>query len=231
MEKENNQVSSTAITEQKETSFANGLNFYKLFWIFYIGCFAGVLVETIWCRVTNGFFESRTALVLGPFNPVYGLGAVLITVCFVRFSHKKNITIFLGCAVAGAVFEYFCSLFQELAFGTVSWSYDADSLGILKRTSLVYAVFWGILGIVWVRAIYPNLSKWIEKIPNKVGKPLTWILMAMISFDILYSSAAVYRQEERRHHIPANNVIRQHFDANYPDERLKKIYPHMTPVG
>ena len=56
----------------KEKSFANGFNFYKLFWIFYIGCLAGVIVETIWCIVTNGYFEYRTALILEPLNPVYG---------------------------------------------------------------------------------------------------------------------------------------------------------------
>ena len=30
---------------KQEKSFASGLNFYKLFWIFYIGCFAGVVIE------------------------------------------------------------------------------------------------------------------------------------------------------------------------------------------
>ena len=52
--------------DTQNTSFAKGLNFYKLFWIFYIGCFAGVVVECVWCIFKNGFFEYRTALILEP---------------------------------------------------------------------------------------------------------------------------------------------------------------------
>ena len=32
-----------------ETIFADGLNFCKLFWIFVIGCFLVVVIETLWC--------------------------------------------------------------------------------------------------------------------------------------------------------------------------------------
>jgi uncharacterized membrane protein len=217
----------TSITEIKK-SFAKGLNFYKLFWIFYIGCFSGVVVETVWCILTNGYFESRTALILSPLNPVYGFGAVLISVIFIRMIDKKNIYIFLGCMFVGGLFEYLCSLFQEIFFGSVSWSYQADSLGIFQRTSLVYCIFWGFLGIVWVRVIYPLLSKSIETIPNRIGKPLTYVLLVAVILDCIFSSAAVLRQEERKHGIAARNAIERYYDSNYGDDVLKKIYPHMT---
>lgn len=211
-------------------SFASGLNFYKLFWIFYIGCFVGVLVETIWCIVTNGYFESRTALILEPLNPVYGLGAVLISVCFVRMTGWKNIFIYIGSFIVGGVFEWFCSFFQELVFGTVSWYYGKDTLGILERTSLVYCIFWGFLGILWVRVAYPYMSNLIEKIPNKIGKPLTWILIIIVIFDIIFTSGAVLRQKARRENVPPKNQIERFYDEKFNDEVLKKFYPNMTVV-
>ena len=70
----------------------------------------------------------------------------------------KNIFIYIGSFLVGGVFEWFCSFFQELIFGTVSWSYGKDSLGIFERTSLIYCFFWGFLGVLWVRVIYPYLS-------------------------------------------------------------------------
>jgi len=214
----------------KDRSFAEGFNFFKLFWIFFIGCFAGVVIETIWCMVKNGVFESRTALVITPLNPVYGFGALLISICFARFGSNKNSTIFLGCMVAGGIFEYMCSLFQEMVFGTVSWSYAADSLGIFGRTSLIYCFFWGILGVMWVRGIYPYLSNVIQKIPNDIGKFLTYFILLIIVIDIIFTSLALFRQLQRREGIPATNVIQKFYDKNLDDSALKKIYPHMTPV-
>lgn len=225
----NTNVTSNDMT-QKEISFAKGFNFYKLFWIFYIGCFSGVIVETIWCRITNGFFESRTALILEPLNPVYGIGAVLISLLFIKFEKKNNLFIFIGCMIAGGTFEWLCSFFQELVFGTVSWQYYSDTFGIFGRTSIVYSIFWGVLGIAWIRFIYPFISSKIESIPNKIGKNLSLVLCIIVSIDVIFTSGAVLRQQERRENIPANNIIRKFYDENYNDEKLKLIYPHMTPV-
>ena len=225
-----NKIQITNDTTKAEKSFAHGLNFYKLFWIFYIGCFAGVVIETIWCITTNGYFQSRTALILEPLNPVYGLGAVLISVCFVKMSGWKNIYIYIGSFIVGGIFEWCCSFFQEMAFGTVSWYYGKDTLGILERTSLVYCVFWGFLGIVWVRVVYPFMSNLIEKIPNKIGKILTWILIIIVTFDMLFSSGAVLRQKYRREGIEPRNSIEVFYDTYFNDNVLKKIYPNMTVV-
>ena len=62
--------------EKAARHFARGMNFYKLFWVFFIGCFLGVVVETLWCLATRFHYESRVGLVYGPFNLVYGFGAL-----------------------------------------------------------------------------------------------------------------------------------------------------------
>ena len=60
--------------ERQEAHFAQGMTFYKLFWVFFIGCFAGVVLETIYCLIQRGHYESRVGLIYGPFNLVYGIG-------------------------------------------------------------------------------------------------------------------------------------------------------------
>ena len=219
------------IDNNHNTLFANGYNYYKFFWIFVIGCVAGVLIETFWCFLITHHIESRTALVIGPFNPIYGFGAILMTLVYIFFKNKNNLVIFISTMLFCGLFETLCSIVQELVFGTISWYYDLDSLGILgKRTSIIYCIFWGILGIAWIKYIYPLLEKYIEKIQNKIGKILTFILTVFLIFDILLSSAAVYRQKERRNNIPANNIIREYLDNKYNNDVLKKIYPNMTIV-
>src|SRR5574344_779461 len=48
---------------KKSNSFAGGLNFYKLFCVFFIGCFIGVVVEVIFCFAVEQKFESRQGLI------------------------------------------------------------------------------------------------------------------------------------------------------------------------
>lgn len=212
----------------KEKKFK--LSLFKLFWVFYIGCFFGVIIETIWCFIRYNKIESRTALILMPLNPIYGFGALLMTICFLKLNKSKNYIVFLGCMVLGGAFEYLCSLFQEMVFGTVSWSYSKDLLGIFKRTSAIYCVFWGILGILWIRVIYPYLSKCICKIYNKKCIILTYFLTILLITDTIFTSLALIRQMQRRNNIPAIDELQIFYDINYNDETLKKIYPNMRPV-
>lgn len=209
-----------------EAPFAAGLNFYKLFWIFFIGCFVGVVVETLWCLATRHRLESRAGVIYGPFNPVYGFGAVLLTLCLHRLRKKRDLWIFLGSMVLGGAFEYVCSLVQELAFGTVSWEYSHTKFNIGGRTNLLYSFFWGVLGLVWVKDLYPFLSRMIEKIPKKPGKILTWALCVFMVFDMSISALASARQADRRKGIPADNIVTRLLDEHYPDEFMQKIYPN-----
>ena len=206
--------------------FAQGLNFYKLFWIFFIGCFIGVVLETLWCLVTRHHYESRAGVIYGPFNPVYGFGAVLLTLCLHQLRKKRDMWIFFGSLLLGGAFEYICSLFQELAFGTVSWEYSHTKFNLGGRTNLLYSFFWGVLGLLWVKDIYPFLSKTIEKIPIKFGKALTWVLCVFMVFNMGISALASARQADRRKGIPADNVVTQFLDRHYPDEFMQKIYPN-----
>lgn len=209
-------------------SFASGMNFYKLFWVFFIGCFLGVVLETIWCFLTRGHFESRTGLIYGPFNLVYGFGALLMTISLVWMSGKRDLYIFVVGSIIGAAFEYFCSYIQQALFGTVSWDYSQFPLNFHGRINLLYSFFWGLLALLWVKDLYPIMSSWIERIPNAWGKSVTWVLLVFMVLNVIVSAAAVGRMTQRRNGVPAINRIEAFLDAHYPDERLQKIYPNMV---
>lgn len=206
------------------------LTYYTLFWVFFIGCIMGVLLETVWCLLTSHRLENRVGLVYGPFNPVYGFGAVLMTVALKWLSEKRDLWIFLGSMVIGGGFEYLCSLVMELSFGTVSWEYSGTPLNLDGRTNIMYSFYWGLLGLIWVKELFPRLNALIEKIPKKLGVILTVVLTAFMVFDMLISAMALERQSQRRAGIPASNAVSQFLDENYPDEFLKKIYPNMLVV-
>ena len=209
--------------------FAHGLNFYKLFWMFFICCFLGVVIETVFCLVTTGRLMQRTGLVWGPFNLIYGIGAVLLTICLRPLIGKSDRWIFIGGAVLGGAFEYLCSWLQEKILGTVSWDYSEYRFNLNGRINLLYCLFWGVLALVWIKEIYPRLNGWIERhVPRIYGVTLSWILVVFMLLNTAVSGMAVFRQAQRYDGIPATSGWQQLMDEKYPDEKLAKIYPSMV---
>ncbi|MDD2361351.1 MAG: putative ABC transporter permease [Oscillospiraceae bacterium] len=206
------------------------LNYSKLFWIFLIGCFIGVVFETLYCIIMRGRYESRVGVIYGPFNPVYGVGAALLTICLRRLRNKRDLWIFLGSAVIGGAFEYLCSFCQELAFGTVSWEYSHTQYNFNGRTNIMYSFIWGLLGLIWVKEIYPRLSSLIDRIPKYINKILTVVLSIFMLINMLISAMALERQSRRRIGVSPTNSIEKFLDEHYPDDLLNEIYPNMMVV-
>lgn len=213
--------------ERQKHHFAQGLSFYKLFWVFFIGCFMGVVVETLWCLFTNHYYESRVGLVYGPFNLVYGFGTLALALGLHWARKKPDFVIMIGGAIIGSVVEYICSWVQQTLFGTVSWDYSEMLFNINGRINLLYTLFWGILAVLWVKALYPLMTLWILKIPNSVGRGLSWALILFMVFNTLVSALAVERWTERRENRPESNAVEVFMDQHYPDERMEKIYANM----
>ena len=214
--------------EKAKGHFAAGFGFYKLFWIFFIGCFLGVVIETVWCLATRHHYESRTGLIYGPFNLVYGFGALALTVSLYWLRKRSEIWVLLGSAAVGSAIEYLCSYVQERLFGSVSWDYSAMPFNLHGRINLLYSLFWGILGMVWIRELYPRMCRWILKIPNKVGKPLTWALTAFMIFNCIVSCITVARWAERRQGMSASNSFWEFVDERFPNERMERIFANMS---
>ena len=214
--------------EQQENRFAQGVNFYKLFWIFFLGCFLGVVIETLFCLLTRGHYENRVGVIWGPFNPVYGFGCVALTIglYFLRF-HRDLHILFFG-AVIGSVVEYACSWVQEMVFGSTSWDYSQMPYNVNGRICLLYAFFWGVLSCYWIKNLFPLLNAWVLSIPDKIGKPLTWVVCALLCIDMALSAWAVLRWGLRDAGQPPRNFVESFFDARFGDERMERLFPNMT---
>ena len=209
-------------------SFARGLNFYKLVWVFCIASVIGFCLETVYCLVTLGYIESRQGMIYGPFNQVYGFGAVIMMLILNYSRNWKGHWIFLFGAVIGGAFEWLCSFVQEKVFTTKSWEYSENVGNIGGRTSVMYMIFWGILALFLLKEIFPLLSNLIEKIPNRQGKVLSWVLIITLSFDMIISAAAVDRWAKRDKGIAPANVIEEYIDGRYPDRYMNDVYPNMN---
>ena len=215
--------------KEKATVFAQGCCFYKLACLFFLGAFLGDIIETIFCRLTAGVWMSRSSVVWGPFSIVWGLGAVLLTALLYKYRRKSDGYLFFVGTVAGGAYEYFCSVFTELVFGTVFWDYSNIPFNLGGRINLLYCFFWGIAAVVWLKVIYPVLSGWIEKLPIRAGKILTWVLILFMLVNVILSALAMGRFVQRQGNpAPADNALGRFLDERFPDERMERIYPNIV---
>ncbi len=212
--------------------FAYGMCLSKLFWIFFLGSFFGFVVETLYCVVMPPHqFEIRVSVVFGPFVLIYGIGAVAMTLLFCKLYNRSSAFIFLISALMGGTVEYVSSYVQQVLFGTVSWEYSDSLFNINGRTNLFYSIFWGLLGVLWAKEIYPRMCLQIEKIPKKVGKPLTIVLTVFMIVNMILSAAAVMRWSQRIEGVPAQSPVAVFIDNTFGDDYMNAIYPNMRHVG
>lgn len=209
----------------KKTVFAYGCGFCKIFWIFMLGAFLGDLTETVFCRFSMGRWMSRSSVVYGTFSLVWGLGVAGITILLYRYRNWEDRYIFFAGTLLGGAYEYICSVFTELAFGTVFWDYSKIPFNLGGRINLLFCFFWGIAALVWMKILYPHVSSWIEKVPKKIGNWLTCLALIFMIGNVLLSGLALSRYSERALGQKPDNGLERWMDERFPDERMDLIYP------
>ena len=213
--------------DEKEDVFASGCGFYKLACLFFIGAFLGDITETVFCRFSMGRWMSRSSVVFGPFSIVWGLGCAMLTWILYRYREQSDRRLFLCGTILGGAYEYICSVFTEIVFGTVFWDYSKIPFNLGGRINLLYCFFWGFAAIIWMKGIYPFLSRWIEKIPVRIGKPLCMIMVFFMSVNIALSGLALDRYSKRHDGLPAKNAVGELMDDWFPDPYMEKVYPNI----
>ena len=207
--------------------FAQGLCLDKLVWIFFISGLLGDWIETIFMWVTTGKLMSRSSVLYGTFSVVWGLGGAVATALLHSLRNRKNSYIFVGGFLLGGVYEYSCSLFTEIVFGTTFWDYSKIPFNLNGRVNLLFCFFWGGLAIVWIKLLYSAASNPIEKIPFIPGKVLTGVIVVFMALDMIVSGLAISRYVERKSGVGNGTVVEYFMDCTYPDVLIEQVYPNM----
>lgn len=210
--------------KKKKEVFAEGFCFYKVFLLYVIGCMIGVYYEEILTVCRTGEWLSRQGIIYGPFNPVYGLGFLAFTVLLCRnLKRKWWLTYIYSCFIGGAA-EVITSLISEYVFKVNAWDYSDKFLNIMGRTTIPFMLFWGLGGLIFVKLVYPGLSKLIELIPKRIGNLImpTFLIFVLLSHVISYS--ALFRYGTRAEGQPASNAIETVLDKYYDDDLMKQYY-------
>ncbi len=201
--------------------------FKKLIIIFVVGAFLGLLIEETFLYFRGIIYDIdrinwnfERSLIYGPFSPVYGIGAVVLTIFFAdkKLSWWK---IFLLASLLGGITEFLASLIQENILGVVSWDYTDEFSNILGRTKITYMLGFGFIGMAFIKGVYPLIKLFLKKIPIIIKNILYYSLLVFMIFNIIISIMAINRYYERVEGIEASTSIDKFLDKYYHDEVVK----------
>ena len=215
------------------------LNYFNLFWVFFVCSVLGLILEEVWHMVVvdPGVYQDRAGMLFGPFSPIYGFGAVLMTMALNRFYKKNPLIIFLVSALIGGAFEVFVGWFMQTSFGVVSWSYShirlfgmPDPIAVLTggRTCTPFACMWGLGGLIWIKVLLPRLLKLINMIPWKRRYSTTVILTAVILIDGVMTLQSLDYWYQRVNGTVRNIPVAQFYDKHFDNEYMENRFQSMT---
>ena len=203
------------------------LNFFNLFWIFIVASVIGLCMEMVFCLLVNGVWKDRAGLLWGPFSPIYGFGAVLMTVALNRYWYRNVPFIFVIAGLIGAAFEFFVSWYMETAFGVTAWDYSGAFLSIQGRTDFAHFCAWGMLGVLWIRIILPEVMRIVELIPFRWRAFVTVAALVFMIVNAVMTLLCVDCWSQREAGFPVETEMQQFFAEHYDDAFMEKRFASM----
>lgn len=203
----------------------------QIIWYSIIFSILGLIIETLFCYLTTGVLESRKGLIWGPFCPVYGVGATILIILLDKYKNN-SIKLFLIGSIAGNIIEYGLSYLLEAMYGTRFWDYSYLDWNLNGRICIKYSIFWGILAILLIKLIKPQIDKIINKIPD--SKILNIIMIILIIIDCGATMWAINTYQNRvvqnyfNVEVKKQNNIKQFIeDKLFSNEIMKKTFPNL----
>ena len=126
----------------------------------------------------------------GPWIPLYGIGTCIIIflmrLIFNRFKVNriaKIILLFIISTIILTILEFITGNILYLVTGKVFWNYSKLNFNIGKYICLEISMIWGIMSLVVIYIIKPQIDKLIKKIPST----LTYLILSIMFIDLIIS--------------------------------------------
>lgn len=156
--------------------------------LFFIYGFAGWCMEVVLKYIQYHRFINRGFLT-GPICPIYGCGAVLITVIVGNLASVESglvMTFAMSFVICGAV-EYLTSLVLEKIFHARWWDYSQKPMNLHGRVWIGNLLLFGLAGIGIIHILNPFLLKLLAPVPINVRKATATVLLAVLAADFVIS--------------------------------------------
>ena len=181
--------------KEKRKFRINAYSIYTIIAYFTIYSIAGFVIETLFGIFSKGVLESRQNFLYGPFCAIYGLGAITMIIGL-RGCPKNFKSLFFGGFIVGSIIEYAVSFIGELIFNVKWWDYSNMPFNLNGRICIYYSIFWGILAVIFMQYIHPNIDKFLNKFRNNFSiKTLKNIIIVLAIIQFLDFCITCYALE------------------------------------
>ena len=149
-------------------------NFITLCALFLFYSFIGWIIEVIYTFITEKKFVNRGFLI-GPLVPIWGFGAVLITLILKKDDSLFNLAI--SSAFIGTFLEYVVNDVMEKMVKVRWWDYSRLPFNINGRVWLGSSLFFGLGGILVVKFLNPIIFNLFSMINEVI---FSWIVIIFV---------------------------------------------------
>ncbi|MFR7592826.1 MAG: putative ABC transporter permease [Longibaculum sp.] len=214
----------------EEKVFAKGFCFAKVFIFFVIGCLIGTYYEEILWFVRFGVWTDRQGMIYGPFSPIYGLGVAIFVAILGKHNDERSwLKTWFYAALIGGGTEFLTSWIADVCFGVVFWDYSHMFLNIMGRTTIPFMIGWGVGGTFLMKVVYPFVSKWVEKVPYRIARPIYIVSLVFITLDLIITYSAFGRMALRNNGQKPYTFIGEIYDKIYDNDFMYEKFPVMSP--
>jgi uncharacterized membrane protein len=190
--------------------------------------FAGWLIETAYRSYIEKKFVNAGFL-YGPFLPIYGFGAVLITGVNTEFQKIHGVFSWVITLLSPTILEYFGSWIMEKIFKLKLWDYNGERFNVNGKICLKFSVIWAFLAAVHILVIQPVIFKRIMILGPYYSHFIAGGLCTYFMLDINYSIRSLLNFKDFQNNIikliEKGKVFIPAFDSNSDGGNMGKRLP------
>ena len=175
----------------------------------------------------------NTGFLKGPFCPIYGIGSIIMLLILERFANLPILLFFMSIIVLTA-WEYAVGILLEKLFDTKYWDYSDHKFNFQGRICLSNSIYWGILGVLFIKYIHPFVETILTKIDSNLLNYTVVILFMIFLVDTVTSIINVKNMKVTLDKIEEINVeireklkeirdIRKEKEPKYTTESIQQM--------
>lgn len=206
------------------------LETYYLLLMIYAVC--GWFIE-----VTGKYFQYHRFInrgfLIGPYCPIYGWGAVAITILLKRYTYNP-ILLFIMSMVICSILEYATSYFMEKFFNARWWDYSQKKFNLNGRICLDTMIPFGLLGVFISYLSNPFFLSVLSKLNDTTLLIISSVTFIIYKIDNVVSAIVLFKVKGYNKKLAKDNteeltkLVKEFLmQKSFLYRRLQKAYPNV----